>query len=150
MPIAPDVYRKIVMAKLYMDSNFHEPIDLERISREACISRFHFHRLFTRIYRRTPHQYLTGKRVEQARQWLADKDLTITEICNNVGFESIGSFSVLFKKEIGFAPQYYRNMAWLKKQKAQQQPRTCIPHCFIETYQLSPDTKCGDKKLNEK
>ena len=136
MPIAPDVYRKIVMAKVYIDENFHEPIDLDRISREACLSRYHFHRLFTRIYQRTPHQYLTRKRVEQARKWLADKDLTVSEICNNVGFESIGSFSVLFKKEIGYAPQYYRNQAWLKKQQALQQPRTFIPHCFIETYRM--------------
>src|SRR3569833_2019950 len=141
MLIAAHVYRKIVMAKVYMDSNFHEPIDLDRISKEACLSRFHFHRLFTRIYQRTPHQYLTYKRIEQARQWLAGENLTVTEICNNVGFESIGSFSVLYKKEIGFAPQYYRNQAWLKKQKAQQQPRTCIPHSFIETYQLAPGTK---------
>jgi len=133
MPIAPDVYKKIVMAKLYMDENFHESIDLDRISREACLSRYHFHRLFTRIYQRTPHQYLTRKRVEQARQWLADKDLTVSEICNNVGFESIGSFSVLFKKEIGYAPQYYRNQAWLKKQQGLTQPRKFIPHCFIET-----------------
>jgi AraC-like DNA-binding protein len=121
------------MAKLYMDENFHESIDLDRISREACLSRYHFHRLFTRIYQRTPHQYLTRKRMEQARQWLADKDLTVSEICNNVGFESIGSFSVLFKKEIGYAPQYYRNQAWLKKQQALAQPRKFIPHCFIET-----------------
>jgi AraC-like DNA-binding protein len=124
------------MAKVYMDENFHEPIDLDRISREACLSRYHFHRLFTRIYQRTPHQYLTRKRVEQARKWLADKDLTVSEICNNVGFESIGSFSVLFKKEIGYAPQYYRNQAWLKKQQALQQPRTFIPHCFIEKYRM--------------
>jgi len=133
MPIAPDVYKRIIMAKLYMDENFHESIDLDCISREACLSRYHFHRLFTRIYQRTPHQYLTRKRVEQARQWLADKDLTVSEICNNVGFESIGSFSVLFKKEIGYAPQYYRNQAWLKKKQALAQPRKFIPHCFIET-----------------
>jgi AraC-like DNA-binding protein len=134
MPIAPDVYKRIIMAKLYMDENFLESIDLDRISREACLSRYHFHRLFTRIYQRTPHQYLTRKRVEQARQWLADKDLTVSEICNNVGFGSIGSFSVLFKKEIGYAPQYYRNQAWLKKKQALAQPRKFIPHCFIETY----------------
>src|SRR6187402_3804071 len=136
MPINPDIYTKIVAAKVYMDSHFHLSIDLDIVSREACLSRFHFHRLFTRIYRTTPHQYLTRKRVEQARQWLADKDLSITEICNNVGFESIGSFSVLFKKEIGFAPQYYRNMAFLKKQQAKEKPKTMIPHCFIESYKL--------------
>ena len=136
MPINPDIYRKIVAAKVFMDSNFHESLDLDSISREACLSRFHFHRLFTRIYRTTPHQYLTRKRVEQARLWLADKDLTVSEICNNVGFESIGSFSVLFKKEIGLPPQFYRNRARQKKQQALQQPRTFIPQCFIDTYRV--------------
>jgi len=138
MPIAPDVYKKIVTAKLYMDENFHESIDLDRLSREACLSRFHFHRLFTRIYRRTPHQYLTRKRIDQAREWLADKDLTVSEICNNVGFESIGSFSTLFKKENGVAPQSFRHQAWLQQQQAQSQPRSVIPHCFIDTYRLDP------------
>jgi AraC-like DNA-binding protein len=136
MPLNPDIYRKIVAAKVYMDGHFHESIDLDSISREACLSRFHFHRLFTRIYRTTPHQYLTRKRVEQARLWLADKDLTVSEICNNVGFESIGSFSVLFKKEIGLPPQFYRNRAWQKKEQAMQQPRTFIPQCFIDTCRI--------------
>ena len=132
MPIAPDVYRKIVSAKLYIDSNFTEAIDLDRLSREACLSRFHFHRLFTRIYRVTPHQYLTRKRIEQARKCLAGNDLTITEICNEVGFESIGSFSTLFKKEIGHAPTHYRVRVWERQQQTLEQPRSFIPHCFIE------------------
>jgi AraC-like DNA-binding protein len=131
MPIAPDVYKKIVTAKVYIDENFGEPIDLDRLSREACLSRFHFHRLFTRIYKKTPHRYLTDRRIEQARQWLASDDLTISEICNHVGFESIGSFSMLFKKESGYAPLHYRHHAWLKKQQVRQQPKSFIPNCFI-------------------
>ena len=154
MPIAPDVYKKIITAKVYIDENFHEMIDLDCLSRQACLSRYHFHRLFTRIYQKTPHQYLTQKRVEQARKWLAGETpmasgslaggqeraglLTVSEICNNVGFESIGSFSVLFKKEIGFAPQNYRHKALLKKQQAEQQPRSFIPHCFIDPFRLDP------------
>ena len=138
MPIATDIYKRIVTAKLYMDENFHEPIDLDRLSKEACLSRFHFHRLFTRIYRRTPHQYLTRKRIEQARKWLADKDLTVSEICNNIGFESIGSFSSLFKKESGVPPQSFRQDAWKQQQQAEEQPRSFIPHCFIDTYRLDP------------
>lgn len=132
MPIAPDVYKKIVTAKLYIDGNFTAPIDLDRLSREACLSRFHFHRLFTRIYRLTPHQYLTRKRIEQARMALAGNELTITEICNEVGFESIGSFSTLFKKEIGHAPTHYRVQAQERRQQTLEQPRSFIPHCFIE------------------
>jgi AraC-like DNA-binding protein len=138
MPIAPDVYKKIVTAKLYIDGNFTEAIDLERLSREACLSRYHFHRLFTRIYRVTPHQYLTRKRIEQARKCLAGNELSITEICNEVGFESIGSFSTLFKKEIGHAPTHYRTRAWERQQQTLEQPRSFIPHCFIENYGADP------------
>jgi AraC-like DNA-binding protein len=128
-------YQRIASAKIYIDENFHEPIDLDDIARQAFISRFHFHRLFRQIYRRTPHQYLTRKRLDKAKVLLAENK-PVMEVCNEVGFESIGSFSVLFKKEIGFAPTYYRNMAWLKKQQAKAQPKTVIPHCYIESYKL--------------
>jgi AraC-like DNA-binding protein len=131
MPIAPDLYPRLVAAKVFMDENFYEPIDLNDISQKAFLSRFHFHRLFSQVYKRTPHQYLTLKRMEKAKNLLAN-NRQVTEVCSEVGFESLGSFSVLFKKEIGFAPQYYRNMAWLKKRKALEQPKTVIPHCFIE------------------
>jgi len=130
-----DIYQRIVAAKVYIDENYQAPIDLDEISQQAFLSKFHFHRLFTRIYRRTPHQYVTRKRLEKARDLLA-ANKPVTEVCSEVGFESIGSFSTLFKKEIGFAPQYYRNMAWLKKQEQQAQPKVAIPHCFIEMHKL--------------
>lgn len=135
MELRPDIYQRVVSAKLFIDDNYCEAIDLQEISSRAYLSRFHFHRLFTRIYRKTPHQYLTRKRIEKAKDLLAENK-SVTDVCNEVGFESIGSFSVLFKKEIGFAPTYYRNMAWLKKQQAKEQPKRFIPHCFIEGYSL--------------
>src|SRR5579863_10151440 len=136
MEIPIEVYQRIVSAKIFMDENFDQVLDLNIISRHCCISRFHFHRLFTRIYRKTPHRYLTQKRIDNAKHMLAENKLTVAEICNSVGFESVGSFSILFKKEIGFAPQYYRNLAFRKKILAQEQPKHFIPHCFIESYQL--------------
>jgi AraC-like DNA-binding protein len=135
MNLTDDIYQRIASAKIYIDENFQDPIDLEEISQQAFFSRFHFHRLFTKIYRRTPHQYLTQKRLDKAKDLLAENK-PVAEVCNEVGFESIGSFSVLFKKEIGFAPTYYRNMAWLKKQKQKEQPKFFIPHCFMENYNL--------------
>jgi len=135
MNLTDDIYQRIASAKIYIDNNYQEPIDLEEISQQAFFSRFHFHRLFTKIYRRTPHQYLTQKRLDKAKDLLAENK-PVNEVCNDVGFESIGSFSVLFKKEIGFAPTYYRNMAWLKKQKQKEQPKSFIPHCFIEQYKV--------------
>ena len=135
MNLANDIYQRIATAKIYIDENYDRPLDLGTISRQAFLSRYHFHRLFTKIYRRTPHQYLTQKRLNKAKDLLAENK-AVTDVCNDVGFESIGSFSVLFKKEIGFAPTYYRNMAWLKKQQQKQQPRKFIPHCFLECYKL--------------
>ena len=130
-----EIYRRIVSAKMFIDENYQEPIDLDDVSGKACFSRFHFHRLFKHIYQRTPHEYITRKRLEKAKE-LLQENRQVTAVCNEVGFESLGSFSVLFKKEIGFAPQYYRNMAWMKKQKEKKEPKSTIPHCFIDQYSI--------------
>jgi len=130
-----DTYLRIVNAKLYIDENYHESIDLEQVSKKAFISKFHFHRLFRRIYQKTPLEYITRKRIDKAKELLAENK-AVAEVCNEVGFESIGTFSALFKKEIGFPPTYYRNMAWLKKQETKEQPKKFIPGCFIDSYGL--------------
>ena len=135
MNLTNDIYQRIATAKIFIDENYYESIGLEEISQQAFLSRFHFHRLFTKIYRSTPHRYLTQKRIERAKQLLAENK-AINDVCSEVGFESIGSFSALFKKEIGFAPTFYRNIAWLKKQEQKKQPKKFIPHCFIESYAL--------------
>jgi len=135
MNLTNDIYQRIATAKIFIDENYYESIGLEEISQQAFLSRFHFHRLFTKIYRSTPHRYLTQKRIEKAKLLLAENK-AINDVCSEVGFESIGSFSSLFKKEIGFAPTYYRNIAWLKKQEQKKQPKKFIPHCFIESFAL--------------
>ena len=126
--ITNNIYERIVTAKMFMDENFQESLDLGQISQQAFISRFHFHRLFTRIYRKTPHQYLTFLRLQHAKALLEKEGISITEVCNSVGFESLGSFSTLFRKQNGYAPQYYRNIAYLKKKLAIEQPKNFIPH----------------------
>ena len=136
MNLSSEIYQRIVIAKVFIDENYHESIDLEQISKKAYLSRFHFHRLFTRIYRKTPHQYLTQKRLEAAKTLLAKESISITDVCNQIGFESLGSFSSLFRKESGYSPQYYRNIAWLKKKLSKEQPGRFIPHCFIEQFKI--------------
>ena len=135
MNLTTDIYQRIVAAKVFIDDNYQESIDLEQISRQAFLSRFHFHRLFRQVYKRTPLQYITQKRLDKAK-YLLTENKAVGDVCNEVGFESIGSFSVLFKKEIGFAPQYYRNMAYKKKMEQLAQPKKAIPHCFINSYRL--------------
>lgn len=135
MNLTPEIYQRIVAAKVYIDENFHEALNLDGISQRAFLSRFHFHRIFRQVYKHTPHQYLTRIRIEKAKKLLS-QNRPVAEVCNEVGFESIGSFSSLFKKEIGFAPTYYRNMAWLKKMEEQREPKKAIPYCFIEGFSL--------------
>ena len=135
MAIATELYERLVAAKVFIDENYHVPLNLEDISQKAFLSPFHFHRLFSQVYQRTPHQYLTRKRIEKAKELLLKEEKTVSEVCMEVGFESLGSFSSLFKKEIGFTPQYYRNMAFRKKQLTKERPASFIPHCFIESYQ---------------
>jgi AraC-like DNA-binding protein len=130
--IETDTYRRVVSAKMFIDKNYSEPISLEQISQKAFFSKFHFHRLFTRIYQITPHDYLTSKRLHHAKQLLQQEGLNIQDVCNSVGFESLASFSLLFKKRNGFAPQYYRNLAYLKKKLAKEQPKRFIPHCMLQ------------------
>lgn len=134
--LTQDIYKRIIMGKVYIDNNFKESLELEQISRHACLSCFHFHRLFTRVYRKTPHQYLTLLRLQHAKALLEKEGISITEVCNSVGFDSLGSFSTLFKKQVGYAPRYYRNIAYLKKKLAEQKPISFVPHCFVDTYQL--------------
>ena len=135
MQLTSDIYKRIAAAKVFIDENYQQDIDLGSISQKAFLSRFHFHRLFRQVYKKTPHQYITKKRLDKAKNLLSENK-PVTDVCNEVGFESIGSFSILFKKEIGFAPQYYRNMAYKKKLEQLAQPRKAIPHCFIENYKL--------------
>ena len=139
--LTTDIYQRVIAAKIYIDENLHEPLDLEQISRQAFFSRFHFHRLFTHIYRKTPHQYLTRARLDAAKALLEKEGLSITDVCNCVGFESLGSFSLLFKKGTGHTPQYYRNMAFLKKRLSKQQPTKYIPHCYVKSWALVQESK---------
>jgi AraC-like DNA-binding protein len=131
-----NIYQRIVAAKVFIDNNYYDDIDLEQIASQASLSRFHFHRLFTSIYKITPHQYLTQTRIDAAKELLKKEGISITEVCNSIGFESLGSFSSLFRRQSGFSPQYYRNIAWIKAKLAKEQPRRFIPHCFIEQYKV--------------
>jgi AraC-like DNA-binding protein len=137
LQITTDIYQRIVAAKIYIDENYQEDINLEQISKKAYLSRFHFHRLFTHIYKKTPHQYITQTRMEAAKILLAKEGISITDVCNSIGFESLGSFSSLFRKHNGYSPQYYRNIAWLKKKLAKEQPKRFVPHCFIEQFKFT-------------
>ena len=128
--VAADTYRRLARARRLIDECFHLPLDLDQISSEACLSRFHFLRLFRRAFNKTPHQYLTDRRIERAKELLSSSALTVTDVCFEVGFESLGSFSTLFHKHVGYPPIAYR--AFILER--QLESRRKIPGCFLTMY----------------
>jgi AraC-like DNA-binding protein len=127
------LYRRIVQAKLFIDSNYAKPIDVDNISDEAYFSKFHFIRLFKKIYGKTPHQYLTSVRIEKAMLLLTD-GIPVSDVCYAVGFESLSSFSGLFKRIVGITPSTYLLQQQTIKAQIVQSPLTFIPGCFAEKH----------------
>ncbi len=96
-------------ARDLIDRDYATPLDLDALAREAGYSRFHFARAFAAAYGEPPRVYLTRRRVERAKSLLRSANLTVTEVCFMVGFESLGSFSALFKRLVGQSPSEYQS-----------------------------------------
>ena len=129
-----DLYRRIVQAKLFIDGNYAERIDAGEIADEACYSKFHFIRTFKSIYGRTPHQYLTHVRIERAKE-LLEQEVSVTEACFAVGFDSLGSFTSLFKRRAGVTPSEYQRQQLERKAEISKEPLRFIPGCFAMLFQ---------------
>ncbi|HVU99642.1 MAG TPA: AraC family transcriptional regulator [Puia sp.] len=123
------LYRRLVQAKLFIDTHYAEPIDLGAIADEAFFSKFHFIKQFKSIYRQTPHQYLISLRIEKARL-LLKAGLPVSDVCYRVGFESLPSFSGLFKRMTGMTPSAYLAEQQDLKAQIAAAPLTYIPGCF--------------------
>src|SRR5574342_380962 len=120
-------YESLWRARELIDAQYAQPLDLDELARTANFSRYHFLRAFRHAFHATPHEYLTRKRIERAKELLAQSDFTVTEICFEVAFESLGSFSSLFHKIVGWSPSVYRARAWEQRHV----PLKFIPNCYV-------------------
>jgi len=118
----PEVLIALRRARDLTDRDFAQPLTLDSMAQAAHLSKFHFARAFTKAYGETPRTYLTRRRIERAKDLLRAANLTITEICFLVGFESVGSFSSRFRALVGMSPTEYRSAS------ASAPP---IPGCFV-------------------
>ncbi len=129
-PMGAEVYRRLCRARAFIDHCYDHPLSLDQMSRQACFSRYHFLRLFRQAFNKTPHQYLIERRIEKAKELLLN-DLRVTDVCFEVGFQSLGSFSSLFHKYVGHAPINYRQRV-RQRELAKKQ----VPGCFLVMYGL--------------
>lgn len=125
------LYKRIVHAKLFIDNHFAEKIDLNNIADEAYFSKFHFIRLFKKIYGKPPHQYLSSVRMEKAKV-LLQNGITVSAACFAVGFESVSSFTGLFKRYTLLTPSRYRQQVLPRQEQIKKTPLKFIPNCFAE------------------
>jgi len=125
------LYKRIVYAKLFIDEHFADKIDLDNIADEAFFSKFHFIRLFRSVYNKTPYQYLSNVRIENAKKLLGN-NVAVADVCYQIGFESIGSFTALFKRATGNTPAAYRATQQRNKIAIAASPLKYIPNCFAE------------------
>lgn len=104
----------IIATRRYINEHYHTDLNLELLSRELLVSKYHLLRLFKRYYGQTPQQYVSQKRIEKAKEHLKE-GMSVTEVCYAVGFKSLGSFSTLFKKKTGSSPLEFQKRATFKK-----------------------------------
>jgi AraC-like DNA-binding protein len=128
---APEILERLNRARRFIDLCYDLPLDLEEISSHACFSRYHFLRLFRQAFNKTPHQYLTERRIERAKELLSTNELRVTDVCFEVGFQSLGSFSSLFHKSVGHAPITFR-----EQRRQTQAAKRQVPGCFLVMYKL--------------
>lgn len=118
--------RRMLRARDAIDRDYSKPLDIPTLARIAIVSDAYFIRTFRATFGETPHRYLQRRRVERAMALLRDTDRRVTEICFDVGFASLGTFSRTFRTIVGESPSAYRRRA--------APPPVPVPGCFTMTW----------------
>ncbi|MGG1664253.1 helix-turn-helix transcriptional regulator [Brevibacillus sp. NRS-1366] len=103
-----ELYKRLHLGHDFMAAYFHQPITLTDVGRVACLSTNHFIRSYKQLFGISPHQFLTEKRLQEAKRLLLHTEMPITAICLEVGFQSSSSFSGLFSKRFSMSPSQFR------------------------------------------
>ena len=125
-----DTFRRLCRGRDLLASEYDSRLLLTHAAQEACLSEYHFHRLFRRAFRETPHNFLTRLRMERARDLLA-AGRTVTDVCFEVGYDSLGSFSTKFRTRYGHSPiEFQREMRRIFGYRTPWRV-VYVPGCFL-------------------
>jgi AraC-like DNA-binding protein len=124
-------FRRLIRARDFLAAGHANRIRLDEAAREACLSPFHFQRVFTRTFGESPHELVTRLRMERARRLLEADEMPVTEICMEVGYVSLGTFSTRFAERVGQPPSDYRRAArrWVAPRHGWR--TYSLPSCFV-------------------
>ncbi|MFH8349695.1 helix-turn-helix transcriptional regulator [Streptomyces sp. NPDC018045] len=113
-------------ARDLVDREYAKPLDVPALARAALMSTGHFSRSFRAAFGETPYSYLMTRRIERAKALLRRGDLSVTEVCFEVGCTSLGSFSSRFTELVGESPSAYR--------ARDHDDGAAIPACYAKIY----------------
>ena len=137
MPTATEqLNRRMLRARDAIDRAYAQPLDIPSLASVAHVSEAHFIRTFKNTFGETPHRYLQRRRVERAMSKLVGTDLSVTDICFDVGFTSLGTFSRTFHEIVGCTPSEYREREVAKP----------VPNCFAQSW-MRPSS-FGEARVN--
>jgi AraC-like DNA-binding protein len=137
----PQTYRDLARAREFMRHAYGDPVSLPDVAAQANLSPYHFLRVFKRAYGETPHEFLTRLRIERAKTLLARGSHNVTEACFDVGFSSLGSFSVLFAYRVGLSPSEYRRYARSSISVPERVRPVFVPSCFLSMLYGTPEER---------
>jgi AraC-like DNA-binding protein len=133
--------RRMLRARDKMDRSYDKPLDVPALARVALTSQAHFIRTFKDTFGETPHRYLQRRRLERAMALLRETQRPVTEICLEVGFTSLGSFSRTFTRVVGMSPSAYRE-AW----RAGAGTAGYVPTCVVMSWTRPRDRSFGEAR----
>jgi AraC family transcriptional regulator len=99
---------KLARVLTFVEEHIGEPLPIERLAASVCMSPFHFARLFKRATGQTPHNYLTARRMERAKELLRNDGLPLVHVAFSVGFQTQGHFTEVFHRHAGITPRRFR------------------------------------------
>ncbi len=133
MAVTGATLRRLVRARDLLHAGVQHGPTLEELAQLSGLSRAFLVRSFAEAFGLPPHQYLTQLRLEHAKRMLA-RGASVTEVCSEVGFESLGSFSASFHRRVGLSPRAWQQQMRRVVQSAGFPVAAFIPSCFIEHY----------------
>ncbi|CAN5610934.1 helix-turn-helix transcriptional regulator [soil metagenome] len=144
MPAEPtsESNRRLLRARDVMDRSYAEALDIEALAKAAHVSRAHFIRSFRATFGETPHRYLQRRRLERAMSMLRESDRSVTEICFEVGFASLGTFSRTFRAILGVSPSDYRD-------RTREAERAGVPSCYVMAWDRPSEHDHGPSTFGE-
>jgi AraC-like DNA-binding protein len=124
-------FARLSRARDYLAAYYRERVTLDKAAGHACLSPYHFNRLFAQAFGETPHEFVTRIRMEEAKKLLLAENHSVTDICFDVGYESLGSFSLKFRSRNGLSPAEFRRQARISFGGfASHWPLYYIPACY--------------------